>query len=356
MITSQDQIDFFRQIANMQYSIMLLSDYNDERKMTFFTERISFIYRYLDHTFFERVVIYLPLESSLKLKSLGILTRTISSGENLASISGKSVVIEIRMDLSIEVSIDNTMDLEKIRKNGFVYVFDRDESAEYIYGKTETRKLKQIPGSTSYFAVQTFKMLEEALEYYRVNVAEQSNCVILREAWFDENRVFLTNSPEAKLRDSLVSFLKQSMRNAEVRPEQNVDTSHPVDIKISWSLANRIALIEIKWLGKSLPSDRSHFTQDYFRGRAQDGAKQLSEYLDSNRMQSPNFVTKGYLVVFDARRKQCTLQTQNIDMERGLHYKVKEIVYVPDYSTIRKDFAEPIRFFLEPKFLINGVE
>src|SRR5207248_846259 len=116
--------------------------------------------------------------------------------------------------------------------------------------------------------------LGDALEHYRTKMVRESSCKILSKAWADEQRIFVKNAQEWVMRDSLTQFLKCHLRgNFEVRPEQVVDESHPVDIKVTWWGTNSLAIIEIKWLGTPKYDDGRLGTQ-YSDARAREGAKQ----------------------------------------------------------------------------------
>jgi hypothetical protein len=233
-----------------------------------------------------------------------------------------------------------------LRKNSIVYLYDNQ--IEYIYGKKDRKKLEPPPGARSYFTVETFKELEDALEYYKIRQARVSSCQILTQVWHDENKIFFKPRPEEIMRNSLTQFLKIRLRgNFEVRPEQNVDTTHPVDIKITWSMKNHIALIEIKWLGKSLNKDTGAVT-NFTQSRALDGAKQLANYLDSNLRQAPSHSTIGYLVIYDGRRRNINKNTTCINRKDGFYYENKGINLASGNHKKRRDFAKPVRFFLEP--------
>lgn len=192
--------------------------------------------------------------------------------------------------------------------------------------------------------------MDVALEDYRVKFAKMSNCPHLKSVWFNKDRIYFKSGPEDSLRDSLHFFLSCQLRDAEVRPEQNMDTSHPVDIKITWTFTNRLAVIEIKWLGKSLDQFGNKITQNYTQSRALEGAGQLIGYLDSNKLYAPNKITIGYLVVFDGRRKGTKTIINNISRKDAEHYRNNEIHYDPDYSNSRSDFANPLRLFMEANY------
>jgi hypothetical protein len=159
--------------------------------------------------------------------------------------------------------------------------------------------------------------------------------------------MFFRSKPERKMRQSLTQYLKIRLRgNIEVRPEQVVDESHPVDIKVTWFLSNRLALIEIKWLGKS--RNARSLTTSYSIGRARKGARQLADYIDGNASQAPIHVSRGYLVVIDGRRYGLNINVASVNHKRGMYYANSEISYNPKFHKLRPDFEEPIRMFAEP--------
>jgi hypothetical protein len=149
------------------------------------------------------------------------------------------------------------------------------------------------------------------------------------------------------MRQSLANFLAARLdASHEVREEQGVDESHPVDVKVTRLFSNRLAIIEIKWLGDS--RDRNHITVRYRDSRALEGAKQLADYLDMNRASAPNQVTRGYLVVIDARRRGLAETTTSISRTEGMHYRDIEIEYAVHHDQLRDDFEKPLRMFAEP--------
>lgn len=350
MLTDLAQIDWFKKIAKMQFATMILEDYDSDDNLIFFTDSITNIYKYLNYSSFESVAIYLALDQSAYLSSLGANPTTYYAFENLTPLAGGKIVLEIKENGNIDVAINYDLDINTVRANGIIYTFEKHNETEKIFGKQDYKKLTPIPGADSYFAIQTFKGLEEALDYYKSKIARHSECEILKNVWYDENRIFFKKGPEHQLRDSLTHYLKISLRNTEARPEQVMDRSHPVDIKITWALVNRLAIIEIKWLGKSLATRMKQFTKIYTETRALSGAGQLSNYLDENLRQSPTYATKGYLVIFDGRRWNCNTATTIIEQENAMKYVNSDIKYNPEFHRTRTDFASPFRFFMEPKY------
>jgi hypothetical protein len=237
-------------------------------------------------------------------------------------------------------------DPEHLSQTAVVYSFY--QGTERFHAKKETKLIpKVIPGRSSNFAVPTFNSLKEALAAYRDTMVRTSSCEILENAWYEPNRLYFKAAPEATIRRSLTRFLKITFTGgAEVRPEQVVDESHPVDIKVTWFMTNRLALIEIKWLGKS--RNATKVSASYTDSRANKGAKQLADYMDANKKQAPVHETRGYLVVVDARRAKLALHLTGISAKEGMKYATSEISYNPKYHEARTDFEHPIRMFVDP--------
>jgi hypothetical protein len=208
---------------------------------------------------------------------------------------------------------------------------------------------KVIENSVSQFLFHYFETVKEALCAYRDKMARTSTSYMLREVWFDENRLWFKSRPEFILRRSLCEFLRAFLRYDDLwlRPEQNVDESHPVDIKIMWKIDNREAIIEVKWIGKSRTKEKQ--TGNHGEGRARKGAKQLAEYLEALRQESSGADARGYLVVFDCRRKDLKLTDTTTTRTNGMYFANREVKYEPAYHEERDDFEKPIRMFLEPQ-------
>ncbi|HYA39975.1 MAG TPA: hypothetical protein VEF34_01625 [Syntrophobacteraceae bacterium] len=258
-------------------------------------------------------------------------------------------IIQIFEDGKFKLWRELSIDTSRISESAVVYSYQARN--EYFVIKGYERLIcNPSPVHSSVFAMPTFGHLSDALEDYKRRSIRYSSCEIFRQTWHggqNSNRLFFKTKPEKTMRRSLAQFLNNVIRDAEVRPEQNVDESHPVDIKVTWMFTNRLALIEIKWLGKSL-AETGDITVDYTESRANGGAKQLADYLDRNRSRSPAHQTVGYLVVIDGRRRGLTESSHAITYENGMWYKDREISYDPEYHVVRDDFAKPIRMFAEP--------
>jgi hypothetical protein len=134
----------------------------------------------------------------------------------------------------------------------------------------------------------------------------------------------------------------------DVWPEQVVDESHPVDIRVQPRLSNnRLMLIEIKWLGCSVADD-GHITARHKTPRAQEGADQLAQYLDDQRRFAPTRVIQGYYVIIDGRRENLNEGMTEICRLDGMHYEDKELEFDPAHHDTRRDFDPPYRMFARP--------
>jgi hypothetical protein len=233
-----------------------------------------------------------------------------------------------------------------VSQKAIVYTFE--DHNECIFAGGQFRELPRLHHSrVSCFAEPMFYELRDALEYYKTSFVRHSSCIIFSSVWNDKNRIYFKHAQEFQMRRSLTQFLKCYLRgDVEVRPEQIVDESHPVDIKVTWHFANRLALIEIKWLGT--PHDGTSVGKPSTPHRARSGAKQLADYLDANKVQAPIHTTRGYLVVIDGRRRGIDNNVTTISRKDGHHYANTEIDYNPQFHTIRDDFDTPIRMFAEP--------
>lgn len=239
-------------------------------------------------------------------------------------------------------------DPSSLADRAVVYSFT---DGDYFVLRGELERVPNPTGFPSAFGVPTFVDLNEALEFYGVNLARYSTCHILRQCWFDDRRCYLINRPEAVMRRSLAQHLRSTLRShelVELREEQNVDETRPVDIKVVWSLTNRLALIEVKWMGNSVNKRGDAPGMRYTGNRAREGAQQLNDYLDSNVQHAPQHVTRGYLVVFDARRRGLNDLEAKPTHQDARYYSNQEVNFNPKFHLLRADFAPPIRFFLEP--------
>lgn len=205
----------------------------------------------------------------------------------------------------------------------------------------------------SVWGTPTFFDLDKALNHYRDNIASRCQCPFLEGAWYDpDRRWLLRNKPEDTFQASLHQFLVGSLRDhkrIEVRREQPVGGTKPPDIKVTWTLTNRIAFIEVKWMGASVHKSEPRVSWRPGDVEAKAGAAQLVGYLDDNVQEASGFQTMGFLVVFDARRDGVDFATSELRRDQAVAFLTQDVVYDPDYAALRHDFALPKRFFMYPR-------
>ncbi len=337
--------DAIRRIVHELYIPAIQAKYGDEG-----IPALRILLDFL-HRFFERIepemldaplVVLHPI-SGFEDASLPASPQFAYDIPSLAPLVRGPCIIRIR-ERGYECWNNGPIDLSLLSQRAVVYCFDRG-GERFVVDGTDHRVPTVDSTQASIFARPTFGSLREALQRYRYRVCA-SSCLLFNEAWEDSNRLFFRSGAEKAMRRSLNQYLSAVLRDAEVRPEQNVDESHPVDIKVTLTFTTRLALIEIKWLGKSRNAGK--ITASYGSARARSGAKQLADYLDENRTQAPEHLTRGYLVVLDGRRRGLSAESTNVSREDGFHYAGTEIAFDPEYHRARDDFEEPIRIFCEP--------
>ena len=240
----------------------------------------------------------------------------IASAVDVGNLAGHRQRIEDASVLVIHVGRNGRYDLaegtppplDALSEASLVFVNEEGVDRIVIGGRSTTMPQLAV-GAASNFAVTTVAELDEALERYRQEAANVS-CPILAEVWEggrDGPRLVFRNKPEATMRRSLGWYLSVRVDGASVRPEHNTDESKPVDLVVDWFGSNQRALIEIKWLGKSLTkeSDGTKFTTNPV-GKVGEGANQLADYLDRERSTDAGVSLRGYLAVFDGRRRNVT--------------------------------------------------
>ena len=230
-----------------------------------------------------------------------------SSGRSIGDLNEVKAHVSTGFALEVDSSTSHLriwpgappVNFESLRKFGVVFLHENGNE-RFLISDKEILIPRVFAGKQSIFSVPHFEDLASALAYYRTPVVRNSECSILETIWHDDKRLFLKEKPEDAIQRSLQRYLHHTLRNnAEVMREQNVDETHPVDIKVTFLFTNRVALIEVKWLGKSKHLNGTKATS-YTSSRAVNGACQLAKYLDSFAKSSPFSVVKGYLVVLDA--------------------------------------------------------
>ncbi|SFH01635.1 hypothetical protein SAMN05518865_13025 [Duganella sp. CF458] len=269
--------------------------------------------------------------------------------------SQKNTTVEICADGTFRTMEHNVdPELSTLWNRCVMYQFKKGR--EQIRSDDHNAYIPKIsPVLVSNFAVPTLSGLDAALTRYQ-EIALNSECRILAGIWegsVDGPRLVMVNKPESQMRDSLIQALQLLTHDTSVRPEQNTDETKPVDIRIDWFASGASALIEVKWLGRSTaiprePKKGPTFT-DYYPARAQDGANQLADYMDREVRHSNASSPRGYLVVFDARRRNVKGAADKLSKTDATYFENDELLFVPDHSKTREDFAPPRRFFLKPR-------
>lgn len=340
-MTLEDQI-----VKLLQTDILLKIQkaYGEEiiRDFKTFIDRLRSLYRHIDLSQYSSVI------AIYRHSELGGGTRKLE--ENVYQHRTKKLVVNFLDDGYVEVC-DNKIDISLLSNDSFVYKWIPKAGPTDMFvvkGTTIPYSTEPCTYGLSYFAVKSYKGLDDALIYYRDAMALDAKGKALCDA-LRQNRLFFKNAPEDLLQEALYEYLIATLRDrAVVKREFTVDESHPVDISVTFKSTNHIALIEIKWVGKSLKEDGTDISCDYTDSRANTGAKQLVDYIDANRESYPSHITAGYLVVFDLRRKNNKNHTNTtISRANGDYFLRKELKMNPDYKRIRSDYKETYRFFIK---------
>jgi hypothetical protein len=232
-------------------------------------------------------------------------------------------------------------------------VYHRRDGIEWIAaGDSNEAVLKLSPISASNFADPTVSSLDDALDQYgrRARESAHESLKPIWEGGADGARLVLVNRPEHIMRESLFQALSMMLRRADVTREHMVDAQKPVDIHVSWTGSPAEALVEIKWLGRSLTArgSKSNYT-DCHANRAQEGADQLANYLDLKKSSSAKRSVVGYLVVFDARRGKIRGPNDKLARADALRFEHEDLTLDPDHAKLRIDFKQPKRWFMQPR-------
>lgn len=306
---------------------------------------VQVIYRYLEPSHFDgKLIVYTMLDDTQILNE-DVATKVFDKNLLIGKSSG-IIVLQITSD--DELLLWEDVDITDLFNNNNALFYCYENESEYFYANNRKIDIPNKFNCSSIFALH-YHYLNEALNDYKINKILYSSCEILKTCWHDENRIFFNNKPEETMQKSLKEFLSSSLRGVDAVREYTLGARKPVDVRIYWKEANKAALIELKWLGKSKNCD-GEFSTEYTNSRAIDGIEQLKEYLDLDAQDTPTCITKGYLVVIDARRKRAGADTTEISSFNGLYYQNKELS-IPDdekYFDMINNFEKPIKMFARP--------
>lgn len=292
-----------------------------------------------------------PNPKNLKLIASDVYYSRLSIYRNHVESSSVLLVEVSNSGLFNLYTVDELPPPDHFSDNSLIFINERI-GERFVIGDSSCQLPIFSVGARSNFATPTLTDLSEALNKYQQE-ASHVTCYILADVWVDGKdgpRLVFSNKPESTMRRSLERFLSTRLADASVRPEHNTDETKPVDLIVNWFGSSLRALIEIKWIGLSLTknSDGTQFTQ-YSDSRVQDGSDQLVDYIDREKRSEPHATVRGYIVVFDGRRRGVKTPATRLNRDNALYYKNLEIELTRDYSLERADIAPVIRYFLEPK-------
>jgi hypothetical protein len=306
------------------------------------------VYRHVEPTRLAGpVIVYRVVESSAPTPFVKQAT-SCSDMNLLIDKMSAGFALEVQASGDILLHGWEAVNIDELRRVAVVYEL-RAGQESFLAGDQQKQVIKLDRAAVSQFSVDTFNTLREALRAYAGERIRHSSCPMFDRAWADPNRLFFHAAPEEEMRQSLTEFLKVRLGGEyEVRPEQVMDESHEVDIKVTQVLGNRLGIIEIKWLGDSKAA--SGKLTSHRDDRARKGARQLSDYLDQNKVQAPRHIANGYYVIIDARRRGLREDSMTISKQDALHYENLEIAFDPKFHEFRDDYDPPFRMFAEPLY------
>ena len=346
-MTDQQTIDIVR---NENYSLKIfIASGNNPRSIQVSTELIKTvteIYKFIEPSHLRgKLLIFKGLtENELIHRNQGI--RIYNMDELTHYDNYNSIVIEVCDDNQLFLW-SNINDVDSLIKDDNTIFYFYENNSECFYVKENKINIPKIFRCSSRFALH-YHYLNDALEQYKQVKISASSCPIFKECWNDSNRIFFKSAPEKIMQESLKEFLSSALRGVEVVREYNLNASKPVDIRVKWMEANKSALIELKWTGKSI-NDNGKIVNNTDR-RVVEGLKQLKEYMDMDCTDTPNIISKAYLVVIDGRRKNTKKSTKSINSKDGLFYETVDYNIPQEnkyYERIKK-FVPPYRMFAKP--------
>lgn len=265
--------------------------------------------------------------------------------------SAQVTLIQILSSHRYRLATTNKTPKIKTLASKAIVLLNQNGQDQFFIGEHNKIMPSLIPGSRSNFSPQTISELNEALERYGT-FSSYASCSILANIWIGGQhgpRLVFINKPESTMRHSLYNFLRTRLQgDVIVRQEHNTDERKSVDLSVNWFGQALRALIEIKWLGASESS--SGTLTRYGTRRVQEGATQLVDYIEREKNTDPNCVIRGFLVVFDGRRKGLKSPNDSSLTEMdAIHYRKCKISLTNDPASTQDDVKPLIRYFLEPR-------
>lgn len=311
-------------------------------------EFVKDIYRSIEPSHYSgKIIVFKSLDKSFLFKEN---SQETFYDKGILNHNYSSLIFQIRDNEELPIiwtNEDNHSNLLDTENNFIAYLFENKK--EYFIVNRQKIPIQNRFSCPSIFALQ-YHYLNEALLDYKNERVRKVSCEHFKKCWTDEKWIYFKNKPERCMQVSLSENLKNSVRGVNVVREYNLGASKPVDVRVYWREANRAALIELKWIGQSLKKDDTLGTS-CSNGRANDGMKQIKEYIDLNSSDSPSVITKGYLVVIDGRRRKIRAnRVRSISKKDGMHYENKglEIDQDKQYWKTFTNIEKPLRMFVEP--------
>ncbi len=355
-----DKEEIIRTITK-HYVIKVIKAFNEidgsSKAVEIMAKGLNEIYRYFEPAFFAgNLYVVKSLDDTFLLdKSDG----TVVYDKNilLNRLNG-NLVIQIFEDESIYLWNNTSIDDPEGVTNSLIYHYYNNQ--EFFFANGQKIDIT-ITNKGSRFATQ-FEDLLSVLKDYENSKIMHSSCSYFNKCWEDDNRLFFigggrgNNIPEKYIQESLAEYLSTALSRGiklETVREYNIVADYskpkPVDVKITWREANRIAIIETKFLGMVKPNSGGS-PYSYDDRRANDGLYQVKEYHDKILSDVPTTMIKSHLLVVDGRRNNLSPAQSTISYTDGMYFKDVDIKVDIDkrYFDSLPGFEKPIKVFAAP--------
>ena len=266
------------------------------------TKSLVELFNFFEPAFFDgRFYVYNELDNNFILPEKESQLITLNK-EKLLNQQNNFAIQVMKNNLYFWENFEDTTILNST--TALIYKFEKNREF-FIANKNNIEITEQYFGSK--FSNE-FWELNNFLEKYAISKIRNSTCPIFNQSWYDKNRIFFKGGgkdiPEKFMQNSLKNFIddirifKGEVGQFEGDREHTLGSERPVDLLVKWEKSNRIALIEIKWLGKSKNND-DKITSTHTNSRVNEGYFQLKEYFELAKKDNPTKIIKCYLVVID---------------------------------------------------------
>ncbi|UUF13542.1 MULTISPECIES: hypothetical protein [Flavobacterium] len=339
-------------IREEDYTLKVFTLTRDSKSVQHTTQIVKFvqnIYRFIEPSHYEgELYVFIKNDDTLLFDNEEGIDYWDS---NILNHNFTNMVFQIFQDEQLPKIYTNipTQNIQELidSDNYITYVYKNKK--EYFYVNKNEIKITNKFSCSSIYALQ-YHFLNEALLSYKNERIRKVSCELFKNSWADEKYIYFISSPENSIQNALSEYLKNSIRGVDVVREYNLGASKPVDIRVYWREANRAAIIEVKLMGRCLDMSGNLNSTNYTNSRANDGMKQIKEYMDLVNSDSPTVINKGYLTVIDGRRRNIDPKISSIDISNGFHYANTELNIDAEYQYHKTylNIESPIRMFAEP--------